>query len=72
MPLSFAINVFPWMKPDGTPMFGCDDISIHFDLVGQYIETMDIVKQRLELLCNPREENEEYSEALFFRMNPTS
>jgi hypothetical protein len=39
MPLSFAINVFPWMKPDGTPMFGCDDISIHFDLVGQYIET---------------------------------
>jgi len=27
------------MKQDGTPMFGCDDISIHFDLVGQYIET---------------------------------
>ena len=60
MPLSFSVNVFPWhFQDDDTPMFGCGDISIHFDLVSQYVAGMDSVKEKIELLCRPMEENED-------------
>ena len=71
-PLSMVINLFYWNDPTGRPLLTCEDIDMYFEIVGQKTETQDIVKETINLQCNPADKNEQYPGALFFRMDPTT
>ena len=68
LPLSFEINVFP---KEGYRDLRCEDISVHFDFVGQFDHNEDEIKETIELQCSPAKNNKKYK-AMFFKINPTT